>query len=101
MAGGWLIALLVGTSRVVLGYHSLQQVVVGAVAGVATAGAWFAVLVWIVRPMWGGCVQQGGVMGIVLTKVLCVRDTLDVGGDVVCVERDLLVGVAALGKKAQ
>lgn len=106
VAAGWCIALLVGISRVQLGYHSVLQVAVGALAGLLTAGVWFALLVYGARPLHTALVQHGGggcgvVVGSVLARVLCIRDTLDVGGDVVCVERDLLVGVAALGKKGE
>lgn len=48
---GFVVALLVAASRVVLGYHTPEQVLVGAAAGIATALLWFAILVHVVRPV--------------------------------------------------
>ncbi|KAK4162766.1 putative dolichyldiphosphatase [Cladorrhinum sp. PSN259] len=49
-AGAFVVAGLVAWSRVYLGYHTVKQVLAGAVAGVVSAVAWFAVT-YLMREM--------------------------------------------------
>lgn len=86
-AGGlWALSAAVVVSRVVLGYHSVEQVVVGSGVGLAVGGVWYAVTefvrgwekTWGVlggRTLWGWGVEEVG-------GLVWVRDTM-VDGDVV------------------
>lgn len=62
VAAGFAVALLVAVSRVVLGYHTIEQVLVGAAAGIATAAAWFAMLLVLAQPVFGAVRKNAGVL---------------------------------------
>lgn len=75
VACGCALATLVGASRVVLGYHSVEQVLVGAAAGVATAVVWFGILTCCVQPVFATTVQRVGALRR-LCNALQLHDSL-------------------------
>jgi len=89
----WLGGVLVGYSRVYLGYHSVRQVIVGGVLGVVFGAVWFE-LVAVRVASW---LFRVGFYEWEVARVLGLRDSSTVG-NVVAVEREALMRVVTLEK---
>eukprot|EP00586_Coscinodiscus_wailesii_P022755 CAMPEP_0172493536 /NCGR_PEP_ID=MMETSP1066-20121228/24981_1 /TAXON_ID=671091 /ORGANISM="Coscinodiscus wailesii, Strain CCMP2513" /LENGTH=254 /DNA_ID=CAMNT_0013263747 /DNA_START=253 /DNA_END=1014 /DNA_ORIENTATION=+ len=87
----WLGGVLVGYSRVYLGYHSVRQVIVGGVLGVVFGAVWFE-LVAVRVASW---LFRVGFYEWEVARVLGLRDSSTVG-NVVAVEREALMRVVTL-----
>lgn len=100
VALSWPMAFAVGASRVYLGYHSLEQVLVGAVVGVAFGGVWHVVCCAASGAMHQPLADDSGAVGV-LGALVGLRDSSLLRNPLAVERRALRDAAVAMAKKAE